>query len=96
MNSILKIVDDELAFAEKSVINGGYLPATISAKIAGVGRKYVYELGHKGKIEMIVVDGQFYFSVPDCVAFRLKKRQLGGLPDSTGRSRVAPASEPRQ
>ena len=60
-STLRKIIDEELEFAEKSVLNGGYLPATISARIAGVSRKYIYKLGEKGRVEMLIVDGWKFF-----------------------------------
>ena len=94
MNSIGQILDEELEFAEKSVLNGGYLPATISARIAGVSRKYIYKLGEKGRVEMLIVDGQFYFSVPDCVRIRREKRTTGGLGKEPRPSQSQAASAP--
>lgn len=91
-----KIIDEELEFAEKSVLNGGYLPATISARIAGVSRKYIYKLGEKGRVEMLIVDGQKFFSVPDCVRVRREKRQLGDLRKNQIAAKVPSASAPRQ
>lgn len=72
-----KIIDEELEFAEISVLNGGYVPASIAARICGVSRKYIYTLGEKGRVEMISVDGQFFFNVPDCIRTRREKGQLG-------------------
>ena len=95
-STLRKIIDEELEFAEKSVLNGGYLPATISARIAGVSRKYIYKLGEKGRVEMLIVDGQKFFSVPDCIRVRREKRQLGDLRDTQIPGKVPAASEPRQ
>lgn len=91
-----KIIDEELEFAEKSILNGGYLPATISARICGVSRKYIYKLGEKGRVEMITVDGQKFFNVPDCVRIRREKGHLGDYPENEIPGKVPAASEPRQ
>ena len=74
MSSILKIVDEELAFAEMCVANGGYLPVMVASSIAGVSRQYVYRLAKKKRVEAILVNGQFFFNVPDLIRFRVERR----------------------
>lgn len=79
MSSILKIVDEEMTFAEKCVANGGYLPVMIASRIAGVSRQYIYRLAKMKRVEAVLVDGQFFFNVPDLIRFRVERRsrQLG-------------------
>ena len=94
--STWKIVDEELELAEKAILDGGLIGASLAARIVGVSRTYIYRLGDLGRIQTYQIGGQRFYNAIDCVMYRRKKGQIANYAEKHKLPNLDPASEPRQ
>lgn len=94
--SIGKIIDEELELAERAILDGGLIGASLASQIIGVSRQYTYRLGQLGKIQTYNIGGQRFFNAIDCVMYRRKRRQVANYAAKNKLPNLDPASEPRQ